>query len=102
TGPQSGFPMGLDTAGRDLFVRVAYGARTSLIIDFFATGLAIGIGVILGLLSGFYRGKVDTLISRTVDVWLSLPVLLLALGLAAAGGLAPSLGGVVQISLFVR
>ena len=101
TGPQSGFPMGLDTAGRDLFVRVAYGARTSLIIAFFATGLATVIGVILGLLSGFYRGKVDTLISRTVDVWLSLPVLLLALGLAAACGLEPCLGGLIKPGLFV-
>jgi peptide/nickel transport system permease protein len=101
TGPQSGFYFGLDTAGRDLFVRVAYGARTSLIIAFFATGLATVIGVLLGLLAGFYRGKVDTVISRTVDVWLSLPVLLLALGLAAACGLQPCLGGLIKPGLFV-
>jgi peptide/nickel transport system permease protein len=101
TGPQSGFWMGLDTAGRDLFVRVAYGARTSLIIAFFATGLATVIGVVLGLLAGFYRGKVDTVISRTVDVWLSLPVLLLALGLAAACGLQPCLGGLIKPGLLV-
>ena len=101
TGPQSGFLFGLDTAGRDLFVRVAYGARTSLIIAFFATGLATVIGVLLGLLSGFYRGRVDTVISRTVDVWLSLPVLLLALGLAAACGLQPCLGGLIKPGLLV-
>jgi peptide/nickel transport system permease protein len=101
TGPQGGFVMGLDTAGRDLFVRVAYGARTSLIIAFFATGLATVLGVVLGLLSGFYRGKVDTVISRTVDVWLSLPVLLLALGLAAACGLQPCLGGLIKPGLLV-
>jgi ABC-type dipeptide/oligopeptide/nickel transport system permease subunit len=101
TGPQGGFIFGLDTAGRDLFVRVAYGARTSLIIAFFATGLATVIGVILGLLSGFYRGKVDTVISRTVDVWLSMPVLLLALGLAAACGLQPCLGGLIKPGLLV-
>ena len=101
TGPQSGYFFGLDTAGRDLFVRVAYGARTSLIIAFFATGLATVIGVLLGLLSGFYRGKVDTIISRTVDVWLSLPVLLLALGLAAACGLQPCLGGLIKPGLLV-
>ena len=101
TGPQSGFYFGLDTAGRDLFVRVAYGARTSLIIAFFATGLATVIGVLLGLLAGFYRGKIDTMISRTVDVWLSLPVLLLALGLAAACGLQPCLGGLIKPGLFV-
>ena len=101
TGPQSDFFFGLDTAGRDLLVRVAYGARTSLIIAFFATGLATTIGVLLGLLAGFYRGKVDTLISRTVDVWLSLPVLLLALGLAAACGLQPCLGGLIKPGLLV-
>src|SRR5262245_40196276 len=88
TGPQADFPFGLDTAGRDLFVRVAYGARTSLFIAFFATGLATAIGVTLGMLAGFYRGKVDTVISRTIDVVLSLPVLLLALGLVSACGLS--------------
>ncbi len=101
TGPSGEFWFGLDTAGRDMFVRVVFGARTSLIIAFFATGLATLIGVILGLLAGFYRGKVDTVISRTVDVWLSLPVLLLALGLAAACGLQPCLGGLIQPGLLV-
>ena len=48
-----------------------------------------------------YRGKIDTVISRTVDVWLSLPVLLLALGLAAACGLQPCLGGLIKPGLFV-
>jgi ABC-type dipeptide/oligopeptide/nickel transport system permease subunit len=88
TGPQADFPFGLDTAGRDLMVRVAYGARTSLFIAFFATGLATTLGVTLGMLAGFYRGKVDTVISRTIDVVLSLPVLLLALGLVSACGLS--------------
>lgn len=101
TGPQGDFWFGLDTAGRDMFVRVVFGARTSLVIAFFATGLATLIGVLLGLLAGFYRGKVDTVISRTVDVWLSLPVLLLALGLAAACGLQPCLGGLIQPGLLV-
>jgi len=101
TGPSGDFWFGMDTAGRDMFVRVVFGARTSLIIAFFATGLATLIGVILGLLAGFYRGKIDTIISRTVDVWLSLPVLLLALGLAAACGLQPCLGGLIQPGLLV-
>ena len=101
TGPSGEFWFGLDTAGRDMFVRVVYGARTSLIIAFFATGLATLIGVLLGLFAGFYRGKVDTVISRTVDVWLSLPVLLLALGLAAACGLQACLGGLIQPGLLV-
>jgi peptide/nickel transport system permease protein len=100
-GPDGKFWFGVDDAGRDLFVRVMYGARTSLVIAFFATGMATVIGVVLGLLAGFYRGKIDTVISRTIDVWLSLPILLLALGLAAACSLSPCLGGLIQPGLFV-
>jgi peptide/nickel transport system permease protein len=102
-GPNSEFPFGADTAGRDLMVRVAYGARTSLIIAFFATGIASTIGVTLGLLSGFYRGKVDTVISRTIDVVLSLPVLLLSLGLVSACGVSAQgcLGGLIKPGLLL-
>jgi peptide/nickel transport system permease protein len=103
TGPQSGYPFGVDTAGRDLMVRVIYGARTSLIIAIFATGLASLIGVTLGMLAGFYRGKTDTVISRTIDVILSLPVLLLALGLVSACGLDANgcLGGLIRPGLLL-
>jgi len=103
TGPQSGFPFGVDTAGRDLMVRVFYGARTSLVIALFATGLASTIGVTLGMLAGFYRGKTDTLISRTIDVVLSLPVLLLSLGLVSACGLDKNgcLGGLIKPGLLL-
>jgi peptide/nickel transport system permease protein len=87
SGPNGNYWFGVDTAGRDLFVRVIYGARTSLTIAVVATGISVVIGVVLGLLSGFYRGKVDTFISRLTDVVLSLPVLLLALGLVSACGL---------------
>jgi peptide/nickel transport system permease protein len=87
SGPSGQYWFGVDTAGRDLFVRVIYGARTSLTIAVVATGISVVIGVVLGLLSGFYRGKVDTFISRLTDVVLSLPVLLLALGLVSACGL---------------
>ena len=87
-GPNFGlrFFFGADSAGRDLFVRVIYGARTSLIIAFFATGIALVIGVFVGMMAGFYRGKVDTFLSRTTDVVMSLPILLLAIGLASACG----------------
>jgi peptide/nickel transport system permease protein len=103
TGPQSGFYFGVDTAGRDLFVRVLYGARTSLFIAFFATGIATVIGVTLGMLAGFFRGKTDTVISRTIDVVLSLPVLLIALGLVSACGLEKSgcLGGIIKPGLLL-
>ena len=88
SGPSSEYWFGVDTTGRDLFVRVIYGARTSLTIAIVATGISVVIGVVLGLLSGFYRGKVDTFISRFTDVVLSLPVLLLSLGLVSACGLS--------------
>lgn len=102
-GPNKQFWFGADTAGRDLFVRVLYGARTSLFVALFATGLAVTIGVVLGLAAGFYRGKVDTVISRAVDVVLSLPVLLLSLGLVAACGATKQgcLGGLLKPGLLL-
>ena len=96
-----GFWFGADQAGRDLFVRTIYGARTSLIVALFATGLAVIIGVVVGLIAGFYRGKVDTFLMRVADVVLSLPYLLLALGLVAACGLQKEgcLGGFLKPGL---
>jgi peptide/nickel transport system permease protein len=103
SGPGKAYWFGVDGAGRDLFIRVLYGARTSLIIAFFATGMALVIGVILGLTAGFYRGRIDTVISRTTDVVLSLPILLLALGLAAACGATKEgcLGGLIKPGLML-
>ena len=97
-GPAGGFLFGADTAGGDLFVRVMYGARTSLTVALLATGLEVVIGVFFGLLAGFYRGKVDTFVSRLIDIVLSLPILLLALGLVAACSLSRvgCLGGVIR------
>ncbi len=70
---------------------------------FFATGIAMVIGVALGVAAGFYRGKVDTVISRLIDVVLSLPVLLLALGLVSACGLSDTgcLGGFIKPGLLL-
>lgn len=98
---QPGFWFGADQAGRDLFIRTIYGARTSLVVALFATGLAVGIGVTMGMVAGFYRGKVDTFLMRIADVVLSLPYLLLALGLVAACGLQKEgcLGGILRPGL---
>jgi peptide/nickel transport system permease protein len=68
----------------DVFSRVIYGARVSLIVAVVATGLAALIGVTVGMLAGYYRGWVDTILSRAMDVVLAFPIFLLALGLAAS------------------
>jgi peptide/nickel transport system permease protein len=98
-----GYFLGVDSTGRDLFVRILYGARTSLIIAFAATGIALVIGTVLGVISGFFRGKTDTFISRLTDVVLSLPILLLALGLASACGATAEgcLGGLIKPGLLL-
>ncbi len=103
SGPSKQNWFGVDGAGRDVFIRVMYGARTSLQIAFVATGIAVGLGVILGLVSGFYRGKIDTIISRATDVVLSLPILLLAVGIASACGTTAQgcLGGTIKPGLFL-
>lgn len=97
-GPSSTFWFGVDTSGRDVFVRTVYGARTSLTVALLATSFAILIGIILGSLAGFHGGWVDTLISRSIDLILSLPVLLFAIGIAAACSItaAGCLGGLIQ------
>jgi peptide/nickel transport system permease protein len=82
--PGNGYIMGTDGLGRDVFSRTLYGARVSLMTAFISTGLIVVIGVTLGMIAGYYRGAVDTVLSRSMDVVLAFPVLLLALGLGAA------------------
>jgi peptide/nickel transport system permease protein len=106
-GPNSEYWFGADKAGRDLFVRVLYGARTSLLVALIATGISVAIGVTLGIAAGYYGGPVDSLISRTIDIILSLPLLLFAIGISAAcsttkegclgGRIKPGLGLVIFI-----
>src|SRR3978361_1009703 len=89
--PPSGLHwFGTDDLGRDIFGRVIYGARASLLAGAISVGIAFGVGVPLGLLSGYRGGWVDALISRMTDAMLACPFLILAIALAAF--LGPSLG----------
>ena len=100
SGPSAEHPFGVDRIGRDIFSRTVYGSRVSLEVALIATGIAVLIGVTVGLLSGFYRGWVDTLLSRLTDVVLAFPILLLGLGLAAAcSGAQGCFGGLIQPGL---
>jgi peptide/nickel transport system permease protein len=91
--------LGTDKLGRDILVRLLYGARISLFVAFAATSAALLIGVPLGLLAGYFRGPVDAVISRGIDTALAFPSLLFAIGLAAV--LGPGLLNVIiVITLF--
>jgi peptide/nickel transport system permease protein len=83
-GPTGDHWFGVDALGRDVFARTVYGARVSLLVGIAGTGIAVLVGVTAGLVAGYYRGWVDTLLSRLVDVVLSFPVLLLGIGIASA------------------
>jgi peptide/nickel transport system permease protein/oligopeptide transport system permease protein len=68
--------------GRDIFSRVVYGSRISLLIAFFATLLSVTIGTTMGVVAGFFGGKTDALISRLMDIFLAFPLLVFAIALA--------------------
>ena len=77
--PSSSHLLGTDELGRDVLSRIIYGTRISLLVGFVATGIAILIGVILGLLAGYYGGIADTIIMRLVDIFLCIPTFFLIL-----------------------
>jgi peptide/nickel transport system permease protein len=104
--PRAAHWFGTDELGRDVLVRVIYGARASLVAGAISVGIALGIGVPFGLLSGYRGGFIDALISRITDAMLACPFLILAIALAAF--LGPSLGnamiaiGISTTPIFVR
>jgi peptide/nickel transport system permease protein len=101
-GPRAGHPFGVDKLGRDVFSRTVYGSRVSLEVAFIATALIILIGVTIGLVAGYYRGWLDTLLTRTMDLLLAFPVLVLAIGIGVAcSGAQGCAGGLIQPGLTV-
>ena len=104
--PSASHWFGTDDLGRDILVRVIYGARASLLAGIISVGIALSIGVPIGLAAGYLGGFLDSLIGRMTDAMLACPFLILAIALAAF--LGPSLGnamiaiGVTATPIFVR
>ena len=105
-GPSGEYLLGVDELGRDLLSRIMYGARYSLLIGVVSVTVGLSIGLVLGAVAGYLGGIVDTIISRAMDIMLSIPGLLLAIGLVAL--LGPGIWqimiavGIVNVPVFTR
>ena len=86
SGPTAIHPLGTDNFGRDLWTRMALGARVSLTIAFTSVVISVVIGTIAGIVAGYFGGWVDNLLMRITDAFLSLPVIVLALAMVAVLG----------------
>jgi peptide/nickel transport system permease protein len=104
--PSAAHWLGTDDIGRDILSRMIWGARASLMAGVFSVGIAVAVGVPLGLISGYFGGWIDIIISRITEAFLAMPFLITAIALAAF--LGPSLGnamiaiGFSAMPLFVR
>ncbi|MCE6968694.1 ABC transporter permease [Cereibacter sphaeroides] len=98
--PGGAFLLGTDLLGRDLLSRILYGARTSLVIGVAANGLALAIGTLVGLVAGYFRGWIGSVLMRFTDLMMAFPALLLAICLAAI--FQPSLWIVAMVIAFVN
>ena len=105
-GPSSKHWLGVDLLGRDVYSRILYGARFSLLIGIVSVSIGLSVGLVLGSIAGYVGGFVDSVIMRCMDVMLAIPGLLFAIGIVAM--LGPGLRqimvavGVVNIPIFAR
>ncbi|HLT95380.1 MAG TPA: ABC transporter permease [Acidimicrobiia bacterium] len=105
-GPSAQHWFGTDELGRDVFSRVIIASRVSLQVGFISVGIALGIGVPIGLLAGYYGGRIDSFLMRLMDILFSIPAIVLAIAILAA--LGPDIVnamiaiGVVYTPIFAR
>ena len=105
-GPSAAHLFGVDLLGRDMFSRIIYGARFSLLIGVVSVSIGLSIGLVLGSIAGYVGGFIDSLIMRCMDIMLAIPGLLFAIGIVAM--LGPGLTqimvaiGVVNVPIFSR
>lgn len=105
-GPSSQHWFGTDELGRDVFSRVIIASRVSLQVGFVSVGIALGLGVPVGLIAGYYGGRIDSILMRLMDILFSIPAIVLAIAILAA--LGPDIVnamiaiGVVYTPIFAR
>ena len=106
SGPNATFWFGTDNFGRDIFSRIVYGARVSIIVGVVAVSIAAGFGYLFGLIAGFFEGRVESVIMMVMDIIFAFPSILLALFIVAVLGKSivntMIAIGIVNIPVFTR
>jgi ABC-type dipeptide/oligopeptide/nickel transport system permease subunit len=97
-GGQAGFPLGTDMQGRDLLTRIIYGARISLLVGVLTVAISVLVGAVFGALAGYYRGWLDTVLSRFADLLMAFPFLIFAIAMMAFIG--PGFGNLILALTF--
>jgi peptide/nickel transport system permease protein len=100
-GPSSRHLLGTDPFGRDVFSRLVFGARTALLVGFVSSLVGCTVGLMLGVISAYFGGRVDTIIQRLMDVLLSFPLIVIAIAVVAALGTGQGLIGNVIAAITV-